>query len=97
PGAVLHGQLVQPAGGPQQAGGGRDEKVAAAGRGAGAAVTSRGREPSVAERRPDGREGPPSAEVVRFRTLLTSLAFPPSAIYEATRPGEALPLPALRV
>jgi len=49
------------------------------------------------ERRPVGREGPPAAEAVRFRTLLTSLAFPASAVCEAIRPGEALPMPALRV
>jgi type VI secretion system protein ImpH len=48
------------------------------------------------DRRLVGREGPPSAEVVRFRAL-NVLTFPPSAVAEVLPPGETLPLPALRV
>ncbi len=48
------------------------------------------------ERRLVGREGPPAAEVVRFRAL-NVLSFPPSAIAEALPPSDTLPLPALRV
>lgn len=40
------------------------------------------------ERRPVGREAKPAQEVVRFRSH-ASLSFPPSQIYEITRPADA--------
>jgi type VI secretion system protein ImpH len=48
------------------------------------------------ERKPVGRGGPPSAEVVRLRAHL-SLTFPPSSIYDLEPPSAALPMPALTV
>jgi type VI secretion system protein ImpH len=48
------------------------------------------------QRRPVGRGGPPSAEVVRFRAH-QALWFPPSAIFDLQGPSESLPLPAMTV
>jgi type VI secretion system protein ImpH len=47
-------------------------------------------------RRPVGHEGPPEAEVVRFRAHL-ALAFPPSSVYDIEPPTPALPVPAMTV
>jgi type VI secretion system protein ImpH len=47
------------------------------------------------KRRPVGREGPPRAEVVRFRAL-PSLSFPASSIYDLTRTDSEQP-PAMTV
>lgn len=43
-----------------------------------------------------GEGGPPPHEVVRFRAL-PSLTFPPSSIYEMTRPGSDRPVPTMTV
>jgi type VI secretion system protein ImpH len=48
------------------------------------------------ERRPVGREGPPDAEVVRFRAL-ASLSFPASTVYELLRAADEREPPAMRV
>jgi len=47
-------------------------------------------------RRPVGREGPPDAEVVRFRAL-ASLTFPASTVYELLPAAEESEPPAMRV
>jgi type VI secretion system protein ImpH len=41
-----------------------------------------------------GRGGPPQAEAVRFRARI-SLSFPPSAIYDLSRPTTSLPIPVM--
>lgn len=48
------------------------------------------------KRCPVGRTGPPQAEVVRFRALL-SLSFPPSSIYDIQPAAAALPVPTMTV
>jgi type VI secretion system protein ImpH len=48
------------------------------------------------ERRPVGQEGPPAAEVARFRAHL-ALSFPASAIYEVDPPSAVVPVPTLTV